>query len=363
MCGYLITRCSCYNQDVQKEKSEIIQTVKKVMPAVISIVVSKKLEAVERELKNSYPTPFQDTPMNIPPDKIDAHGMVQVGGGSGFIVNSKGIILTNKHVISEPMAEYTVITNDGKKFPAEILARDPIDDIAILKIHDYEKLPSVVLGNSNEIELGETVLAFGNALGIFKSTVSMGIVSGLSRTIEAKPDPEAPAQEMRGLIQTDAAINPGNSGGPLTDIFGQVIGINAAVIAGAQNIGFAIPIKNAERDLKDLEKYGKIKRPLLGIRYLTLSPEIKEKIKTPSEYGALVTKNNPLELAVTPMSPADKAGIQEQDIILEWNGEKITPEKNIQDFLENCAVDQKIILTVLRKGRTLKKQVLLTERR
>lgn len=333
------------------------------MPAVVSVVVSKKLEQVEKEIKSSLPNPFQDVPTNIPPEKIDARGMVQIGGGSGFIVNRKGIILTNKHVISEPFAEYTIITNDGRKFQAEVLARDPIDDIAILKIHDHNSLPVTELGNSNHIELGETVLAFGNALGIFKSTVSKGIISGLSRSIEAQPDPGAPIQEMRGLIQTDAAINPGNSGGPLTDANGKVIGINAAIIAGAQNIGFAIPIKSAERDLKDLEKYGKIRRPLLGVRYLSINQDIKEKLKLAVDYGALVTRSTPLDFAIAPNSPADRAGVKEKDIILEWNGEKITPEKNIQDQLEDSAVGATIKLTILRNNRILKKNIILTERK
>lgn len=344
-------------------EEHVIVTIKKVMPSVVSVVVSKKLEQIEKEIRNSYPAPFQDGAMNIPPDKIDAHGMVQVGGGSGFIVDGKGFILTNKHVVNEPFAEYSVITNDGEKYPAEILARDPIDDIAILRIHAGKFLPTIQLGNSSQIQLGQTVLAFGNALGIFKSTVSRGIISGLSRAIEAKPDPESPSQEMRGLIQTDAAINPGNSGGPLTDIHGRVIGINAAVIAGAQNIGFAIPIKAAEHDMRDLEKYGKIKRPLLGVRYLTLTSDIKEKLKLPADYGAFITKSTPLDLAVAPNSPADKAGLKEKDIILEWNGDKITPEKNIQDYLEDCSVGTIVKLTVLRNGRTLKKKITLTERR
>ena len=137
-----------------------------------------------------------------------------------------------------------------------------------------QSLPTVRLGTSHNLQLGQTVIAFGNALGIFKNTVSSGIISGLSRAVSAQEDPLSPPQEMRGLIQTDAAINPGNSGGPLVDLFGCAIGINAAVVSGAQNIGFAIPISAAERDISDLDRYGKIQRPLLGIRYLTLNTKI-----------------------------------------------------------------------------------------
>ena len=226
-----------------------------------------------------------------------------------------------------------------------------------------EKIAAAELGDSRCLELGEIVLAFGNALGTFKNTVSLGIISGLSRAIEAKTEVNAQSVEMRGLIQTDAAINPGNSGGPLTNALGRVIGINTAVISGAQNIGFAIPIHAAYRDLLDLKKFGKIKRPLLGIRYLTINSDIKEKLKLPVDYGALVIKEHPLDVAIAPGGPADKAGIRERDIILDWNGEKITEERTIQDFLEETSVGEEAVFSVGRNGKVFKKRVVLTERR
>ncbi|MBI4034188.1 MAG: trypsin-like peptidase domain-containing protein [Candidatus Brennerbacteria bacterium] len=346
-----------------KEKSQIIETIKRVMPAVVSIVISKHLEDLKKEVPE-LGSLFNDPRFQFPPDKIDAHGMVQVGGGSGFIVDEKGVILTNKHVIAEPHAEYTVILSDGEKFSAKVLARDPLDDVAILKINTTDgDLPTVELGDSGNIELGQTVLAFGNALGIFRNTVSTGIISGLSRAISAQPDPRAPMQEMRGLIQTDAAINPGNSGGPLTDVFGKVIGINAAVVFGAQNIGFAIPVKAAERDLADLKKHGKIRRPFLGLRYITLNDDLKEKLKLSVSYGALIAKEHLLDQAIVEGSPADKAGLKENDIVLEWDGEKVTTDKNIQDYLENCEVGDKINLKVLRGKKEIDAKVALAERK
>lgn len=346
-----------------KEKSQIIKTIKRVMPAVVSIVISKKLEDLRKEMPELNPL-LNDPRFQIPPDKIDAHGMVQVGGGSGFIVDGKGVVLTNKHVIADPHAEYTIILSDGKKLGAQVLARDPLDDVAILKIKTTDSnLPTAELGRSDNVELGQTVLAFGNALGIFQNTVSTGIISGLSRSISAKPDPAAPVQEMRGLIQTDAAINPGNSGGPLTDIFGKVIGINAAVVFGAQNIGFAIPVKAAERDLIDLKKHGKIRRPFLGLRYLTLNDDLKEKLRLSVAYGALIAKEHLLDQAIVEGSPADKAGLKENDIILEWNGERVTTDKNIQDYLENCDVGEKIKLKVLRAKKEISAEVVLAERK
>lgn len=347
-----------------KEQSQIIETIKKVMPTVVSIVITKSLEEVEKEIKEMAP-PIPEAPiMNIPPDKIDANGMVQVGGGSGFIIQENGTILTNKHVIAEPRANYTVITNSDTRYNAEIIARDPINDVAILKIEPKEeKLPTIELGDSRNLELGQTVIAIGNALGIFKNTVSCGVISGLSRSISAQADPRSPMQEMRGLIQTDAAINPGNSGGPLVDIFGRIIGINAAIILGAQNISFAIPISAAERDLNDLKKFGKIRRPLLGLRYLAVNADMKEKMKLQANYGALVIGEHPMAQAIVPKSPAYRGGIKEMDLILEWNGEKITMEKNIQDYLENCNVGDIIKLKILRGGREVERRVVLAERK
>ncbi|MDO8557196.1 MAG: trypsin-like peptidase domain-containing protein [Candidatus Jorgensenbacteria bacterium] len=351
---------------IKKEKSEIISTVKKVLPAVVSVMLSKHISELEKEisiLRRSSHGRAGKLPFRIPPDKINAHGMVQVGGGSGFIVDASGIVLTNKHVVSEPNVEYSVIASDNETYPAEVLARDPIDDVAILKIKSSKKLPVVELCNSHELALGQTVLAFGNALGIFRNTVSRGIISGLSRSVSAQADIASPIQEMRGLIQTDAAINPGNSGGPLVDIFGRAIGINAAVVAAAENISFAIPIHAAWRDLEDIKQYGRIRRPLLGLRYITLDEDMKEKLGLPIGYGALVTHEHPFDTAVVPQSPAARAGIKERDIILTWNAEKITREKNIQDCLENCSVGDVIALTVLRGKKELSVKISLAERK
>ncbi len=343
------------------ENKRAIRTIRQVMPAVVSVILSKSLDEIKKEMPAS--TKNRPGSFQIPPDKIDAHGMVKVGGGSGFIVNESGIILTNKHVISESNVSYTVILNDDKSFEAEVLARDPINDVAILKIKPKNKLPVVELGDSETVELGQTVLAIGNALGIFKNTVSMGIISGLSRSVQAKSDMRSPLQELRGLIQTDAAINPGNSGGPLVDVYGKAIGINAAVVVGAQNISFAIPIKAAERDLQDLKKYGRIRRPLLGLRYIILDHDMSEKMGLSSEYGAYITRQNSAEAAVIPKSPADNAGILEQDIVLKWNGQKISSDTTLQGFLDDCKVGQEVKLKVLRAGKEQEFKVKLTERK
>lgn len=346
------------------EKSPIVSTIKMVMPAVVSIVISKSLEAIEKEIPPEILPflPFGHPHLDIPEEEIDAHGMVKIGGGSGFIVNPNGIILTNKHVVADPKAEYTVITNDDQKYKAEILARDPVDDVAILKIKG-KNLPTVELGESTDLDLGESVVAIGNALGIFKNTVSAGIISGLSRSIRAATAPMAPAQELRGLIQTDAAINPGNSGGPLVNLDGKAIGINAAIVFGAQNLGFAIPINYAKRDLSDLNKFGRIKRPLLGLRYINIDENLKAKMKLSVDYGAMILGQPPHTEAIVPGSPAHKAGLKEKDIILECDGGKITPEKTIQDILEEKEVGDILKLKVMRGKKTFAAEIKLTERK
>lgn len=328
------------------------------MPAVVSILISKHFQKIEKQ------APLKGF-------GIDAKGMVDIGGGSGFFVAQSGIIITNKHIIVEPNAEYTLITNDNKKFKAEILARDPINDVAILQTADLRGLnadrsrqfPIVKLGDSSKLELGETVIAIGNVLGIFRNTVSVGIVSGLSRSIAAKMDKKSPVQEMRGLIQTDAAINPGNSGGPLVNLKGEAIGINVATVLGAENIGFALPINETKRDLEELKKYGRIKRPFLGIRYILIDENTKNKLNLPVARGALVISENPHDEAVILNSPANRAGIKERDIILECNNIKIDQNKIIQDFLENLEVGAVLKLKILRNKKEFEVRVKLAERK
>lgn len=336
------------------------------MPAVVSIAIAKHLEDLEKEIpKELYPF-LPGTPdgkkLDIPPELVDKRGMVQIGGGSGFIVDKTGVILTNKHVIADSKAEYTVILNDGRKFPAEVLSRDPINDVAIIKI-PADNLSFLKLGDATTLELGESVIAIGNALGIFKNTVSLGIVSGLSRSISAQAEPDAPPQEMRGLIQTDAAINPGNSGGPLVDLDGLVIGVNAAIVFGAQNIGFAIPVNAARRDLDDIKKYGRIRRPLLGVRYMMVDDNMRDKMNLPVNYGALVIAESQNDHGVVPGSPAEKAGLKEKDIILEFNAKKLDKEHPIQDFLENMDVGDSAELLVLRGDKQFKIKLALVERK
>lgn len=339
------------------EKSPIIEIAKKVCPAVITIVVSKDLPKIE----GFFLVPFGGG-MVIPKTKAGKKEKVKIGGGSGFIISSDGLILTSQHVVADPEAEYTVVLEPTKKYPAKILARDPINDIAILKIK-AKNLPYLDLGDSTKIELGQTVIAIGNALGEFHDTLSTGIVSGLSRYITAFSGFDRQAERLRGLIQTDAAINPGNSGGPLVDIEGKVIGINTAVVMGAQNIGFAIPVNAAKKDLGEVKKYGKIRFPFLGVRYIILSKEIAEKNKLPVNYGALVMRETLGESPVVKGSAAEKAGIREFDIILEMGGEKITTENPLSDILQKFKIGDEVPLKVLRERKEINLKVKLEEKK
>ena len=342
------------------------KTIRESTPAIVTIVISKNIKALKKDMAAemmalpAYAQPKES--MDIPPDAVDSHGMVKIGSGSGFFVDPTGIILTNKHVIADGNAKYAVITNDDVHYAATVLARDPIDDVAILKI-DIQGAPTLPLGDSDKVALGEPVLAIGNALGLFKNTVSSGIVSGLSRSIQAAPDPKAGIAEMRGLIQTDTAINPGNSGGPLFASGGRVIGINAAIVFGAQNLSFSIPINTAKRDIDDVKKYGRVRRPLLGLRYIIIDETVKDKMKLPVDYGVIVMSHGALSQGVIPKSPAAAAGIKDKDIILECDSVKIENGKTPQDFMEDKEVGDILRLTVLRGTKKSTVSITLGERK
>ena len=285
----------------------------------------------------------------------------QIGGGSGFIISPDGYVLTSNHVVADITADYTVILSPKHKYPAKVLSRNPINDIAVLKI-EGRKFPWISLADSNKIQIGEDVVAVGNALGEFTDTLSAGIVSGLSRYITAFGGLDHQMQNLRGLIQTDAAINPGNSGGPLVSMDGQVIGINTAMIMGAQNIGFAIPINYAKKDLEEVKKFGKIVVPFLGVKYVLLSKEMAQANKLPVEEGALVVREALGEPPVIKDSSADKAGIKEFDIITECNGQKITLKNPLANILQKCKIGEETSFKVLREGKELILKAVLEEK-
>ena len=348
------------------QEQAVIDTVEETSPAVVSIIISKDVPILEEY----YINPFEGMPdfgfpsfdFQIPQYRQKGTEKKEVGGGTGFIISSDGMLITNKHVVTDSAAEYTVYTNDGKKYPAKLLAKDAFQDLAILKIQDTEGtvFPVVRLGDSDGIRIGQTAIAIGNALGEFRNTVSVGVISGLGRTVTATG--QGISETIQDVVQTDAAINPGNSGGPLLNLRGEVIGINTAVASGAQSIGFAIPINKAKRAIESVKMSGKITYPLLGVRYVTITEKIKTDNNLTVSEGALVKKGDKGEVAVTAGLAADKAGIKEGDVILEINGIKITAENPLSKILLNYNAGNTIQIIILRDGKNIALSAVLGER-
>lgn len=312
-----------------EESSAVIDAVKKISPAVVSISVSQQVvDIFTRQVSTQ-----------------------EVGGGSGFVLTSDGLIVTNKHVVSQQGATYKVVLGDGRIFDATIKATDPLNDLAIVKI-DAKDLQTVELGSSDDLEIGQSVIAIGNALGEYKNSVTYGVVSAKNRRVTASGN--GSSETLTDLIQTDAAINPGNSGGPLANLKGQVVGINSVIAStsgGSIGVGFAISIDSIMNVIESVRKTGEIVRPYMGVRYLSVNKSIQQLNNLTVDYGALVSRGSGVaELAVMPGSPADKAGILEGDIILEINGERITEDDPLPRRLMKYSVGDEVVIKLMTKG-------------
>lgn len=327
------------------EEDKVIKVVKEASPSVVSIVITKEVP--------TYSYDFFGFP------RLKGTEKQQVGAGSGFIVSSDGMVLTNKHVVEDTKAEYTITTYDDKEYEVEVLARDPVQDIAILRIKSSETFIPIKLGSSENIQIGQSAIAIGNALGQLKNTVSVGVISGLERTVTASGG--ATIETLEDIIQTDAAINSGNSGGPLLNLMGEVIGINTAVASSAENIGFAIPIDKAIKDIEQLKQLGKISYPFIGIRYVLIDEDVAEELELPVSYGALISRGSSGERAITLGSPAEKAGLKEDDILLEFNEEKITKSNSLAKIILKYNPGDTISFKILRDGQEIIKEVVLGE--
>lgn len=338
------------------QESQVISAVKKANPAVVSIVISKNVPKYELDPNAQNKNPFGDMFLgfpnfffNTPQYRQNGTEKKEIGGGSGFLVSADGLIVTNKHVVDQKDVEYTVFSNDGKKHIAKVIARDPVLDIALIRI-EGSGYPYLELGKSDKLEVGQSVIAIGNALAEFRNTVSVGVVSGLSRSIIAG-DSSGKSENLDHVIQTDAAINPGNSGGPLLDLTGRVIGVNVAVAQGSQNIGFALPVDSVRGAIESVKATGKIVRPYLGIRYIAITPEMKSLNNLTVDYGVLVKAGaKASELAVIPGSPADKAGVVENDIILEIDGKKLDDQNSLTSIIRQKSVGQVVTMKILHRG-------------
>jgi len=340
------------------QEQAIVGVVKKVSPAVVSIIITKDLPVLEQyyisPFEEFFFEPFFD--FQTPQYRQSGTEKKEIGGGTGFIVSEDGMVLTNKHVVLDDEADYTVVISDGRQFPAEVLAKDPLQDLAILKIDQiktitdngevvFEFFPKVELGDSDKIQIGQTAIAIGYVLGRYQNTVSVGIISGLGRTIEASSG--SFVEILEDIIQTDTAINKGNSGGPLLNSRGQVIGINTAIDLEGQSVGFAIPINKAKRDIEQVKNTGKIVYPFLGVRYALLTKEVQQENDLPVDYGAWVIRGPQGEPALFPGSAAEEAGLKEGDIILEFNGEKITIQNTLAKIIMKFTPGDEVNLKIL----------------
>ena len=307
---------------VVQEENAVTQAVEKSSPSVVAIGINQRII-----------NPFD--PNQIPNNK-------QSTIGTGFVVSDKGIIVTNRHVVSDPSTKYSVVTKDGKKLEITKIYRDPNLDLALVQVSSTDGLKSLELGDSSKLKVGQTMIAIGNALGRFSNTVTTGVVSGLGRTVNAGDPFSGETESLDNLIQTDAAINPGNSGGPLLNSAAQVIGVNVATTEGAQNIGFAIPINSVRGLVDEFNQNGTIQRAFLGVRYRLITRDVALLNEVPQ--GAYIQE-------VIADSPADKAGIQSGDIITKIDGQQVNEENKISQVIQNKKVGQSVSLEIWTDGK------------
>jgi serine protease Do len=365
--GFLFQKISTSNQktnqdpgpfqsslELQDEEHTLTALVAKNSPGVVSIIAKKQITAIQGGF------PFFFLPLQ---EKKESSEPQKVGSGSGFFVSSDGIIVTNKHVVADEKAEYTVLmTGNDEELKATVLARDPVNDIAFLKVLGKD-FPALTLGDSDTLEVGETAIAIGNSLGEFANSVSRGIISGKQRSLTAG-NVYGETEQLSGIIQTDAAINPGNSGGPLFNLRGEVIGVNVAVAQGAENIGFALPINQVKVRLMGLQKNGRIVVPYMGVRYVVISETLQKEHDLPFAYGALVLRGKEItDFAVAPGSPADIAGIKENDILLTIDGKKITTENVLAEELGKKNPGDKVTFDIWTAGKEKKGVNIILEER
>lgn len=338
------------------QESLVVGVVERTMPAVFSIIAEKEVTVGGSDpFDEFFRRFFGEAPPNAREPQRERR---QVGGGSGFHIGN-GLAVTNRHVVDDEAAEYTAVTQDGSEHDLEVIAKDPVLDIAVVRIEDADNLPALSFGNSDQLKVGQTVIAIGNALAEFQNSVSAGIVSGLERSIIAG-SLFGQSEVLDEVIQTDAAINPGNSGGPLLNLRGDVIGVNVAVAQGSENIGFALPANVVKPVVDSVRETGRIIRPLLGVRFIMITPAFAESRDLPVARGALIA-SDPGVPAVVPDSAADKAGLREGDIILAVDGTELDRNNPLTSVIRKKRVGQEVELTILRGDEEFTATATLTE--
>jgi serine protease Do len=300
--------------------------------SVVTVSIKRQEQVIE-----SF-NPFGFGSFGLPMGKVEE---VQRDIGTGFVVDQEGLIVTNKHVVADANAHYLVIDKDNNEYLVSKIYRDPSNDLAIIKAEDFTG-SSLPLGDSSTLRVGEEVIAIGTALGKFRHTVTTGVVSGLGRGIQALDAQAGAAADLEGLIQTDAAINPGNSGGPLLNRSGQVIGVNVAVSATAENIGFALPIDIVKDSIQNFNETGSFERPFLGVSYRSISQRAALFNEVPQ--GAYLVE-------VVADSSADQAGLQSQDIVTEFAGQKLS-ENDLATLINQHKIGDEVKIKFWRAGET-----------
>lgn len=315
---------------------------------------AKRVASQESELISSIASQVGPSVVSI--NVVGVNGLESAG--TGFIISSDGYILTNRHVVPAGTSKVDVVLSDGTRLEnVSVVGRTNEEDsldVAFLKIADAKgkKLQPVKLGNSDDMQVGDMVVAIGNALGQFQNTVTSGIISGYGRNLEASSD-GFNTESLQNLFQTDAAINQGNSGGPLVNADGRVIAINTAIATGdAQNLGFAIPINDALGLIKGVIAKGQLLRPYIGVHYVQLTPEIAKELGIAQTEGAYISEDTATSPGILPDSPAAAAGLRSKDIITEVNGTKVTTLRPLTSLVSRSSVGDKVKITFVRNGKT-----------
>lgn len=345
------------------ESSQMIEAQQAAAPGVVSIIQYINLQQIRQDSNN----PFGDY---MAP--LGGENWTEAGGGTAFLINEDGVAITNKHVISDESGMYVAFLSDGTEFDVRVEAIDSGNDFAILQLippQDDElaqeyvgEFPYIELGDSAAMEVGQRVLAIGNALAEYDNTTTAGIISAMGRKIVASSGTPDSTSTLYGLIQTDAAINPGNSGGPLINLAGQAIGINTAVDSTAEGIGFAIPINDIKGAIESWELSGEIQRPSLGVSYIMINENNARRMNLMANYGALIVEDKKSGASgVTKGSAADEAGLKDRDVILMVDGEQLSFNYPLQDAILRYQVGDTITLTILRDKETFEVEVELTK--
>jgi len=336
-------------REVLQEENAVIRVVEEVTPSVVTVGVKKTQKIIDSSSLFD-PFGFFGRPRTQP--EVEER-QIEQNIGSGFIIDASGLIVTNKHVMDDLGAEYRVITYQDDELKVEKIYRDPINDMAILKVSPPASgLKPVRLGDSSNLRVGQVVIAIGTALGEFRSTVTTGVISGLGRGINAGSPFGGLSERLDNVIQTDAAINPGNSGGPLLNSSSEVIGVSVAMSQAGENIGFAIPINLVKESIETFNTTGKFSRPFLGVRYQMLDKRTAILNSVPQ--GAYI-----VEIVID--SPADKAGVKENDIIIKIDGRQLDEDNGLTEVIAKKKVGDEASLEIYRNGEEIKLKVKLEE--